>query len=422
MANTRLTALQVERAHRANEPAMLADGGGLYFRKQSTSGASWTLRYRYAGREKWFALGNYPDMTLAEARTEARDARVQLDRGLDPMAEKRARVDAVRRRKLFRQLAEDWYDSEVIGQVKHPEIPRRHLDKYMLPALGSTPASEVAADDITRMLSKIRSRHPAAANDLLRYTKRVFDFGIRRHSIRHNPAASLTPRRDGGGIERARDRALSEGELRTLLDKIDKSASFGEPNSLAVKLLLCLCVRKNELLTATWGEFELDKPARRGGPVWHLPASRTKTGTSLDIPLVPPVVGWLRRMRALSEGTDFVFPRRRHDRKSRYAHVGVDTLNAALSQLEHGLEPFTVHDFRRTARTMLARQGTSLEVAERCLGHKLRGVVGTYDTHDYFNERRKALTKLGYAISRLADQSRRAPATSSGRKTHREAS
>lgn len=382
---------------------MLADGDGLYFRKQSPDSATWTLRYRYAGKDKWFALGNYPDVNLAEARKLARPQRVLIDNGQDPMAEKRAKLDAAKRRKSFRQLAEDWYKTEIERQLEHPEVARRHLDKYMLPALGSKAVTEISPEAITRMLDRIKLKHPAAANDLLRFTKRVFDFGVRRHAVRFNPAAALNPRTDGGGTEHARSRALSEKEIQTLFAAIGKSESFGESNELAMKLLLSLCVRKSELFAATWSEFELNRPARAGGPVWNLPGSRTKTRAALSIPLAPTVVGWLKRLEILSSGSEFVFPRRRHAKRSRSAHVGTDTLNAALSQLPHGLEAFTVHDLRRTARTLLASQRTPRDVAERCLGHKLPGIVSTYDTHDYFAERRKALTSLAKKIQSLAD-------------------
>jgi integrase len=66
-------------------------------------------------------------------------------------------------------------------------------------------------------------------------------------------------------------------------------------------------------------------------------------------------------------------------------------VNAALQRVKHGLRPFTLHDLRRTARTQLAALGVRREVAERCLGHAIRGVEGIYDRHDYFKERRAAL-------------------------------
>ena len=85
MARAKLTALAVERAHRSGEPVLLSDGDGLYLRKQTRDGASWTLRYHFAGRQHWLTLGNYPDMPLAQARIEARQARVLLDKQQDPL-------------------------------------------------------------------------------------------------------------------------------------------------------------------------------------------------------------------------------------------------------------------------------------------------------------------------------------------------
>jgi len=391
MAGNKLTALRVDRSHRNGDPVLLSDGGGLYFRKQTTEGAAWTLRYRFGGRERWFALGNYPDMPLADARMEARKARVLLDKGQDPMAVKRAAEDQARGRGTFRDLAEDWFRSEILARkLKHPEISRRHLDNYLLPEFARVPPGDVHASDIARLLDKVKQRAPTAANDLLRFASRIFAFGVRRKVVTGNPAADFTPRLDAGGTERPRDRAVSTDELAKLFEAIRKTPTFGGDNLLAIKLLLALCVRKGELFAARWSEFDLDGKTT-AGPVWRLPGSRTKTGAGLDIPLVPQVVEWLRFLRELACGSEYVCPQRRRDPRQRVPHVGLDTLNVALTRVKHGLAPFTLHDLRRTARTHLAALGVRREVAERCLGHKIRGVEGTYDRHDYFDERREAL-------------------------------
>jgi len=393
MARAKLTALAIERAHRAGRPVLLSDGGGLYLRKQTRDGASWTLRYRFAGREHWLTLGNYPDMALAQARVEARQARVLLDRQQDPLSVRRAALAEERRKGSFKALCEDWYHAEVQARgLKHPAVPRRHLDRYLLPKFGRLAASDITPADIARLLDELKGRAPTAANDLLRFTRRIFAFGVRRRLVQSSPAADFSPRLDAGGIERPRNRALSFDELAQLFEKIRGTPSFGEDNLLAIKLLLALCVRKGELLGARWAEFDLggETPA---GAVWHLPATRTKTGESLDIPLAPTVVEWLSSLRVLAAGNEYIFPKRRRDPRERVPHVGVDTLNVALKRVKHGLADFTLHDLRRTARTHLAALGIRREVAERCLGHKLRGVEGTYDRHDYFKERRLALAQ-----------------------------
>lgn len=244
--------------------------------------------------------------------------------------------------------------------------------------------------DVARALDDLKGCAPTAANDLLRFTRRIFAFGVRRRIVPSNPAADFSPRLDAGGTERPRSRALGADELARLFEKMRETANFGEDNLLAIKLLLALCVRKGELLGARWVEFDLDgrTPA---GALWRLPGSRTKTGESLDIPLATAAVEGLLALRALAAGSEFVFPKRRRDPRERVPHMGIDTLNVALQRVAHGLPHFTLHDLRRTARTHLAALGVRREVAERCLGHKLRGVEGTYDRHDYFRERRAAL-------------------------------
>jgi hypothetical protein len=80
------------------EPVLLNDGGGLSFRKHTREGAAWTFRYRFGGREHWLTLGNFPDMPMAQAPEEARQARVLLDRQQDPLAVRRATRDKQRHR------------------------------------------------------------------------------------------------------------------------------------------------------------------------------------------------------------------------------------------------------------------------------------------------------------------------------------
>jgi len=165
MARDRLTALEVKRAHERGNPVLLPDGAGLYLRKQSATGTAWTLRYRFGGRDRWMALGSYPDMELAEARKAARAKRTLVDAGRDPLLEKHAEIEAQlkasaakKARGKFKELAEDWYETEIEGRhLKHPAVPRRYLDKYMLPEFGDT----VPADITPAMAA--RGRHDRLA-------------------------------------------------------------------------------------------------------------------------------------------------------------------------------------------------------------------------------------------------------------------
>ena len=397
MARDRLTALQVKRAHEKGDPVLLPDGAGLYLRKQSASGTAWTLRYRFGGRDRWMALGSYPDMELADARKAARAKRTLVDAGRDPRLEKQNEIDAQlkasaakKARGKFKELAEDWYETEIKGgRLKHPAVPRRYLDKYMLPEFGDSVPTEITPAMAARLLARVGKKAPTAANDLLRHMRRVFRFAVRRHLMASSPVADFNLS-DAGGQESARQRSLNRDELERLFKALRDSPSFCGTNLLTIKLLLALGVRKGELLGAKWSEFDLDG-ATDLGPVWRLPAKRTKTSAPLSIPLAPVVVEWLKALRKVACGSEFVLPKRRRDRRQRALHVGIDTMNAALAGVDHGLDEFTIHDLRRTMRTHLSSLGIRSEVAERCLNHKLPGLQGVYNTHDYFAERKAAL-------------------------------
>jgi len=386
----RLTDVVVKRLLGRRQPGMHPDGAGLYLRIRDGGGASWTFRYKLHGRDRWLDIGDPLDTSLAKARIAARAERAKVDAGRDPIGEKRATDEKARRAGTFAGLAEEWFKSEVANKLKHPEAVRRALDNYLLKKLGRIPVSEVRPADCARLLDDVRNKHPTTANDLLRHLKAIFAFGIRRHRVDGSPVAAFVAAKDAGGKEESRTRELARVELGQLFAAIRKEPTFGGDNLLLVRLLLALCVRKGELFAAEWNEFDLDGTTD-DGPVWHLPAKRSKTGAAQDIPLPPVVVSWLRTAQELAAGSDWVFPARRRDKRGRYKHVGMDTLNVALTRVKHKLEPFTIHDFRRTARTQLAELGVAPHVAELCLNHKPKGVEAVYNKHTYFAERRAAL-------------------------------
>ncbi len=140
-------------------------------------------------------------------------------------------------------------------------------------------------------------------------------------------------------------------------------------------------------MAAKWQEFDFDTA------LWHIPQERSKTGRGISVPLASVVIEWLKELQIRAYGSDFVFPNRRASK--RFGHISPDTINAAIQKLfreeKMPVEHFTVHDLRRTCRSLLAEAGVAGHVAERCLNHKLKGVEGIYDRYDYLDERREAL-------------------------------
>ncbi len=145
-------------------------------------------------------------------------------------------------------LCEDWYRSEIVGRgLKHPDVPRRYLDKYLLPKLRRVTAAEVTPAHITRLLDDVKHRAPTTANDLLRFARRIFSFGVRRQVVPINPIAEFSPRLDAGGPEKSRSRALSHAELIKLFESIRETESFGgdKPARRQIAARACVFARAN---------------------------------------------------------------------------------------------------------------------------------------------------------------------------------
>lgn len=373
------------------------DGDGLWlvFRKDYAV-PMWRFRYRFVGKARVINLGSYRDLSLADARKTAKELRARVALGHDVAGEKQerkreavAKIEAARLSITVGALADEYFERNILGRWKHPNIVRARIEKDIRPGIGSVRVEDVKPAHIDAMLQAIVKRGaPTIANDVLRWTRRMFDYAVKRHMVAYNPTAAFDLA-DAGGKEHARDRALSRDELAQLFAAMRVAAGFSVENYHSVRLLLLLAVRKSELVCSRVEEFDLDRN------VWHLPAERTKTGAAIDIPLPPQAVTALRELIRLGAGSEYLLPaRKRQDRM--LPHIHENTLNQAMGKViphMRGVAPFTIHDFRRTARTHLAALGVDPHIAERCLNHKIKGVEGIYNRHDYFPERRDALAR-----------------------------
>ncbi len=211
-----------------------------------------------------------------------------------------------------------------------------------------------------------------------------------------NPASAFDIS-DAGGQEQSRERWLSRDELVQLFQVMPLTKGFSRQNELTMKLILALCCRKMELCGARWSEIDLDEG------VWHLPAERVKNGDGIDIPLVAPVVGWFKELQIMSGNSEWVLPARKMQHRM-IPHIQESTLPVALAKIRSNMPDvpnFTIHDFRRTARSHLAALGVDPVIAERCLNHKIKGVEGIYNRYQYFEERKQALTVWAELLTTL---------------------
>ncbi|POA99824.1 integrase [Chromobacterium sinusclupearum] len=402
----KLTDMQIKAWIKAQEHfEARADGDGLYLCFPARySVPFWRFRYKIAGKARAVVIGSYADLSLAKARETAKQLAARVALGYDVAGEKQdrkaaalAKIEEEKNAITMLALANEYYERMILGRWKHPDIVRRRIDKDIGPMLGKMKVEDVKPRHIDDMLQSIVKRGaPTIANDVLRWTRRMFDYAIKRHIIEVNPASAFDIG-DAGGKEEARDRALSRDELAKLFAAMKLAKGFSVENDLSIRLLLLLCVRKMELCAARKEEFDL--PAS----VWHLPGERSKTGKPIDIPLPALAVEWLQQLFDLAGRSDWLLPARKMQHRM-VPHIHEGTIGTALGKVKPhmpGVADFTIHDLRRTARTHLAELGIDPVVAERCLNHKIPGVEGIYNRHDYFNERRDALNKWAGLLNAL---------------------
>lgn len=400
----KLTDVQIKTWIRNNERfSGRSDGNGLYLCfPEAYQAPFWRFRYKFSGKARVMLIGYYSSISLAKAREIAKELHAKVALGYDVAAEKQERkeqalrsIEQEKNAKTVSQLAYEYYEQVVIHKWKHHDIFRRRIEKDINPNIGKMKIEDVRPIHIDDLLRKIKKRGaPTIANDVLRWIRRIFNYAIKRYGLTNNPTAPFDMS-DAGGVEQSRDRWLSEDELQQLFYAMKITKGFARENELTIKLLLVLCCRKMELCGASWDEFDLNNA------IWHLPSERTKNGDGIDIPLPPQALEWLSELKQLSCNSTWVLPARKMQHKM-IPHIQESTLPVALAKVKTNLPNipnFTIHDFRRTARSHLAALNVNPIVAERCLNHRIKGVEGIYNRYEYFEERKEALLKLANFIT-----------------------
>ncbi len=378
---------QIKSLIKKGEHGRYSLGDGLYLRVANQNIGYWVVRYTIHKKRREVTIGKYPSLSLVDATINAAQIKKDVKQNIDPIAEKKRLDNEVIR--TVDDLAEDWL-KDCERRLKYPNIPRRVYQNDMAPVIGELTIEQVTPRDIRAIIHKIaESDRTTVANDALMYCKQLFRHALKLDLRATNPAEAFTVT-DAGGVEQSRSRALTIEELTEVFACFrENSNQFVRENYLAVSMLTILAVRKGELIAAKWQEFDIKKS------LWHIPEERSKTGKSITVPLPKIVVTWLKELKIRAYDSDYIFPNRR---TSKRGHMSQDTINVAIQKLfkekKLTVDHFTVHDLRRTCRSLLSSLKVPGHVAERCLNHKLKGVEGIYDRYDYMDERKEALGKV----------------------------
>jgi integrase len=339
----------------------------------------------------WHLLGAYPVMSLSKARAAAREALGALIAGEHPkrLAEEKRRAAEVSAREkvvnTFASVAEAFI-RHYLRRLKPrtARIYEAYIRREMIPILGARPVVEIRRRDIIALVEGVAERSgKGSALNMLTVLRKLLGWALGRDlpGFEANPAASVRVA-DLLGASKARDRLLTDAEIAMIWRACPAAgASFAT----IYRLLLLLGLRLNEIAHARWEDLDLD------AATLTVPPEHSKNGEAMLVPLPPLAVELFATVPRFSG--PYIFTTTAGARPVQHPSTAKARLDAALRAHGAGIAPFVVHDFRRCVRSGLGRLGVPAVVAEMCLGHRQPGIVGVYDRHSYFNEKRSALMR-----------------------------
>jgi integrase len=377
-----LSDAQVSKVKPADKVYKLFDGAGLFLQVTPSGGKLWRFKYRFDGKQKLLAIGQYPQISLANARKRREDARVQLANAQDPGAAKQAaKKDAlIKEASSFELIAREWYDkNEPVWSPGHALTVICRLEKDVFPAIGSKQVSKITASDVRTMLLKIEAR--GAAETALRIKimcGQVFRYAVATGRLEHDPSAALKPREIFKRRETRHHAAITDPkELAPLLRAIDEYQGTLVVKS-ALQLAPLLFVRPGELQKMEWSQIDFDTCT------WSIPAELMKMKHPHVVPLSRQSIEILRKLQPVTGHGQYVFS----GRGSR--PMSNNSINAALRYLGFDNDTVTGHGFRATARTMLDEVlGFRVDLIEHQLAHAVRDPNGrAYNRTSFLEDRR----------------------------------
>lgn len=429
--NEKITSRDIEKFLKNKIKTQISAGSGLLLIKTTANSASWQYRYLFNGKKFVYSLGSFADVDLPTAQAKHKELWQKVANGVNVAVEKQqaktSTADVVETHTIstladfYIKNSKKFNNATKTAAAEKSLIKRAFLEpdvrlfnetsisnsygkKITISKFLKLPANDINEIEIKNFVENIKNRttKPRVAKLLFAIYEKAKLYKTTT-KISNNPAEIIKSGEIEFEAHKPRDRIVSDAELKELFNLLNNSKN--QILATATKLLFMLGVRKNELLQATWNEFDFENS------FWTLPAERTKNGKAIKIPLSQPAITLLKTLQ--QSRSKFVF---RSFNKNNNSAINASTLNVYLNNLIKNNAiikgKITPHDTRRFVRTTLNKilDGNIVEkqfICERVLNHSLmlQGVnakiLNTYLIDDFFAERKSALNKLADYISKI---------------------
>jgi integrase len=314
-------------------------------------------------------------MSITEARELARDIIKRVRAGL-PAIEPKAET--------FGSLVENWLKRHVDANalISSREI-KRLLGVHVLPGWKNREFTSIRRSDVAALLDHIEDHHSARQADYcLNIVRSIMNWYATRHDDYSPPIVRGMKRQKVA----SRARVLDDDEIKQVWKAAEGTGTFGA----IVRMCLLTGQRSRKVATMKWSDYSDDTGE------WSVPKEAREKDTGGTLVLPEPALAIIRVQHRLGNNPH-VFAGRGEG-----PYRGFSAGKVALdAKLPPGTPGWTIHDLRRTARSLMSRAGVSSEHAERIMGHAITGVRGTYDRHSYRDEKADALRRLATLIASI---------------------
>lgn len=389
-----LTDTQIRSLKSPGKPQKYFDGGGLFLFLSASGSKLWRMAYRFEQKSKILSFGEYPVISLKDARERREEAKKLLAKGIDPGARKKAvkeeQLSEVR--DTFQNIALEWHQTKTADFTeKHRGTVMYRLEKYIFPLIGNSHIARMEAPDILAVVKPLEHKgQNETARRILQIISQVYRYAVITGRARRNPATdlygALKPRKT---VHRA---AITEpARVGQLLRDCDNYEGYF-PIVCALRLAPLVFVRPTELRAAEWSEFNLE------GREWRIPAARMKMRQVHIVPLSKQAAKILEELREFSGSGKYLFPSIRTETRP----LSDATLLNALRRMGYAKDEMCTHGFRSIASTLLNELGYNRDWIERQLAHGERNDVrAAYNYAEYLPERRRMMGEWAEYLDKL---------------------
>lgn len=398
-----LTDMQLRALKPTGKIYKVADQQGLYVAVTRTGVISFRFDYRVNGRRETLVIGKYDptvgakkpreldeldygmSLSLAEARLLMTRAHRSIEQGESPSRSKVEKRTEAADALTFGSWAEKYFaEADLAESTK--AMRKSVYDRNLADEFGRLKLEEITPVRLMARCEKIKERGAAApAVHAREIVLQVFRFVQARGLKIDNPAESIRP--SAIATFKARDRALTPAEIHTFFKALEQTATMSTLR-LAVKFMLLTLVRKTEFIEAKWDEVNFETA------IWTIPKERMKAGRPHNVYLSQQALDILVAFKTCFSASSYLHPGRYETElpiSSATLNRVIDATVKVVHDRGEDFDPFTVHDLRRTASTLLHEAGFNSDWIEKCLAHEQRGVRAIYNKAEYAEQRRAML-------------------------------